>query len=156
MRQADNIKLLYIDLFCGAGGTSTGVEKATFHGSKCAKVIACVNHDANASQSRKLAEILPIESADMFLALNGSIPVMSKYIDDGLVTADNTAIPCWSLAALLGILHFPVLRYDIEDDEGGWIVSCEKNDKRYLSYYKDNPVDTCYEMIIKLHEQKLL
>lgn len=47
----DNIKLLYIDLFCGAGGTSTGVEKATFHGSKCAKVIACVNHDANAIAS---------------------------------------------------------------------------------------------------------
>lgn len=47
----ENIKLLYIDLFCGAGGTSTGVEKATFHGSKCAKVIACVNHDANAIAS---------------------------------------------------------------------------------------------------------
>lgn len=47
----DNIKLLYIDLFCGAGGTSTGVEKATFHGDKCAKVIACVNHDANAIAS---------------------------------------------------------------------------------------------------------
>lgn len=51
MRQKDNIKLLYIDLFCGAGGTSTGVEKATYHGSKCAKVIACVNHDANAIAS---------------------------------------------------------------------------------------------------------
>ncbi len=47
----DNIKLLYIDLFCGAGGTSTGVEKATFHGDKCANVIACVNHDANAIAS---------------------------------------------------------------------------------------------------------
>ena len=47
----DNIKLLYIDLFCGAGGTSTGVERATFHGDKCAKVIACVNHDANAIAS---------------------------------------------------------------------------------------------------------
>lgn len=47
----DKIKLLYIDLFCGAGGTSTGVEKATFHGDKCAKVIACVNHDANAIAS---------------------------------------------------------------------------------------------------------
>ena len=47
----DNIKLLYIDLFCGAGGTSTGVEKAIFHGDKCAKVIACVNHDANAIAS---------------------------------------------------------------------------------------------------------
>ena len=52
-------------------------------------------------QSKKLAEILPIESADMFLALNGTQPVMSKYIDDGFVTTDNTAIPCWSLAALL-------------------------------------------------------
>ena len=43
-----NIKLLYIDLFCGAGGTSTGVEYAKINGEKCAKVIACVNHDPNA------------------------------------------------------------------------------------------------------------
>lgn len=47
----DDIKLLYIDLFCGAGGTSTGVERATYMGKKCAKVIACVNHDANAIAS---------------------------------------------------------------------------------------------------------
>ena len=40
-----NIRLLYIDLFCGAGGTSSGVEYARFNGEKCAKVIACVNHD---------------------------------------------------------------------------------------------------------------
>ena len=33
----DNIKLLYIDLFCGAGGTSTGVEHAVVNGEKCAK-----------------------------------------------------------------------------------------------------------------------
>ena len=45
------IRLLYIDLFCGAGGTSTGVELATLHGEKCAKVIACVNHDAHAIAS---------------------------------------------------------------------------------------------------------
>lgn len=45
------MKLLYIDLFCGAGGTSTGVEMATFNGNKCAKVIACVNHDSNAISS---------------------------------------------------------------------------------------------------------
>lgn len=44
-------KLLYIDLFCGAGGTSTGVERARFQGKKCAKVIACVNHDKNAIAS---------------------------------------------------------------------------------------------------------
>lgn len=45
------IRLLYIDLFCGAGGTSTGVEAARLNGKKCAKVIACVNHDANAIAS---------------------------------------------------------------------------------------------------------
>lgn len=47
----NDIRLLYIDLFCGAGGTSTGVEKANYKGRKCAKVIACVNHDANAIAS---------------------------------------------------------------------------------------------------------
>ncbi|KFF26887.1 DNA methyltransferase [Chryseobacterium vrystaatense] len=45
------MSLLYVDLFCGAGGTSTGVETAKIHGEKCAKVIACVNHDANAIAS---------------------------------------------------------------------------------------------------------
>ena len=44
-------KLLYIDLFCGAGGTSTGVESATLNGQKCAHVIACVNHDPHAIAS---------------------------------------------------------------------------------------------------------
>jgi DNA (cytosine-5)-methyltransferase 1 len=45
------MKLLYIDLFCGAGGTSTGVENARHRGEQCAKVIACVNHDPNAIAS---------------------------------------------------------------------------------------------------------
>ena len=45
------IRLLYIDLFCGAGGTSTGVERARYGGEQCAKVIACVNHDLNAIAS---------------------------------------------------------------------------------------------------------
>lgn len=44
-------KLLYIDLFCGAGGTSTGVERAMLGNEKCARVIACVNHDPNAIKS---------------------------------------------------------------------------------------------------------
>ncbi|WP_347145939.1 DNA cytosine methyltransferase [Parabacteroides goldsteinii] len=46
------VSLLYVDLFCGAGGTSTGVELARDENSrKLAKVIACVNHDANAIAS---------------------------------------------------------------------------------------------------------
>jgi hypothetical protein len=45
------MQLLYIDLFCGAGGTSTGVETARMNGEQCSKVIACVNHDKNAIAS---------------------------------------------------------------------------------------------------------
>ena len=45
------MNLLYVDLFCGAGGTSTGVNSARINGKRCAKVIACVNHDANAIAS---------------------------------------------------------------------------------------------------------
>ena len=41
-------QLLYIDLFCGAGGTSTGVNTARLEDEQCAEVIACVNHDAKA------------------------------------------------------------------------------------------------------------
>jgi len=40
-------QIFWIDLFCGAGGTSTGISMAR---SK-SKVIACVNHDANAIKS---------------------------------------------------------------------------------------------------------
>ena len=51
MAKYSKIKLHYIDLFCGAGGTSSGVECAMVDGRKCAEVIACVNHDANAIRS---------------------------------------------------------------------------------------------------------
>lgn len=45
------ISLLYVDLFCGAGGTSTGVELACVSDEQCAKVVACANHDKNAIAS---------------------------------------------------------------------------------------------------------
>ncbi|NDW19449.1 DNA cytosine methyltransferase [Dysgonomonas sp. 216] len=73
MKIDPTIQFIYVDLFCGAGGTSTGVEDAkslTYsdrkksnrvieeqiayrkaNGIKCAKVIGCVNHDSNAIAS---------------------------------------------------------------------------------------------------------
>lgn len=47
------IQALYIDLFCGAGGTSSGIEYAKLDGKKCAEVVACVNHNENAIKSHK-------------------------------------------------------------------------------------------------------
>lgn len=43
-----HIELFVVDLFCGAGGLSEGVEQAMVNGKKCAKVVCCVNHDKNA------------------------------------------------------------------------------------------------------------
>lgn len=48
LEEQSDIDLFVIDLFCGAGGLSEGVEEARLDGSKCAKVVCCVNHDKNA------------------------------------------------------------------------------------------------------------
>jgi DNA (cytosine-5)-methyltransferase 1 len=42
-----------IDLFCGAGGTTTGVHRSRLDGQPIAKVVACINHDAKAIESHK-------------------------------------------------------------------------------------------------------
>lgn len=42
------MKYYFIDLFCGAGGVTTGVHRAQYDGENIAEVIACVNHDATA------------------------------------------------------------------------------------------------------------
>ena len=115
----------------------------------------------NLEQSNRLAEFLPLESADMFLALNGTLPVMSKYIDNGLVTADDTAIPCWSLAALFDVLpkfigdYGKCLYYDV----GGYYCGYKDDGNFMLTIQEtkaDNPVDACVNMILKLKEKNLL
>lgn len=74
------INLLYIDLFCGAGGTSTGVESALINGEQCAKVIACVNHDANAiaSHAANHPEALHFTEDIRTLELSGLVSHLHK------------------------------------------------------------------------------
>ncbi len=102
-------------------------------------------------QSKKLAEILPLESADMWYQYTGiSIKDGSKKpIYFPMVIRDcesDEDIPCWSLVALLGVLSYPSL-YKIFS---GW--RCDS----YLGKSSDNPVDACYELILELHEFKML
>ena len=90
-------------------------------------------------QSKILKDILPIESAD------------------GAITENYHCVPCWSLVALLDVLPFPNLSKDnLGSGKVGWMVSVFPDNCRYDSCWHDNPIDTCYEMIVKLHEQKLL
>jgi hypothetical protein len=127
--------------------------------------MATIKSYTDIEQSKKLAEILPLESADMFLAMDGIVPVMSKYIDDGLVTADETAIPCWSLAALLEQLKAEI---QLENKQILFLHINKYDDINYDIRYTnswtgevfiteaDNLVDACVAMIEKLHELKLL
>lgn len=52
-RLRGDVELLYVDLFCGAGGVSSGVIRAKISGCRVAKVLYCVNHDENAIKSHK-------------------------------------------------------------------------------------------------------
>lgn len=97
-------------------------------------------------QSKKLAEILPIESADMYwwcgedLRIGGYRAMVLDY-----------DIPCWSLAALLSIL--PNYQMQTQDDGIGILCSCNG---KFNIITADNPVDVCYELILKLNELKML
>lgn len=118
-------------------------------------------------QSKRLAEILPIDSADMcyrIVAYNSNDT--HEYQPYCFVKTLESDIPCWSLAALLEILPDEII-----DDNGDKIqIDIRKYDLKYLIAYRndlnwsdtistgvyENFVDACYEIILKLHEEKLL
>lgn len=133
--------------------------------------MATIKSYTDLEQSKKLAEILPLESADMsyFFNFNSEIYeisttsykswVVPKYAqpDDGF----GQVIPCWSLAALLGAVDFITINLFYIDERGYWVVSATIHDStklctKYESAIALNPVDACYELIIKLHEQNIL
>lgn len=103
-------------------------------------------------QSKKLAEILPIESADGFYEAQIN-PFTNKWEDILFVgnewASDEVVIPTWSLAALLNIL--PSATLDSSDDHHCRLHCME----RYTEWY-DNAIDACVAMIERLHEQNLL
>lgn len=116
----------------------------------------------NIEQSKKLAEILPLESADMFW-----IHVEREGFNDWWKVETiqrsfirrSMNIPCWSLAALLSLMPkiehmkpFIDLTPNLDSEEVA--IYYHSEDSPYI--VKDNLVDACYEMILKLNEQKLL
>ena len=104
-------------------------------------------------QSKKLAEILPLESADMYYDRGGLPSLIDKYVTHESIKNDkyHHLIPCWSLAALLGVL--PKL-HKLQHSENGYY--CSLANYKYVTDAYDNPIDACYELILKLHELNLL
>ena len=103
-------------------------------------------------QSKKLAEIPPIGgSADMYYCKEGGLPHLIPFYETDFFTLQDTDLPCWSLAALLNVL--PNYQLQTQDDGTGILCSC--NGKFHI-VTTNNPVDACYEMILKLHNLKAL
>lgn len=54
MENKSHPQFIVVDLFCGAGGTSKGFDRAKYKGLNVAEVIACVNHDKQAIRNHSL------------------------------------------------------------------------------------------------------
>ena len=126
-------------------------------------------------QSKVLAKILPLESADMHYAtwtiLDGEFIVSQNQgstIKDLQEDYGNQIIPCWSLAALLNVLPNSE-NISTNLSKGGYIISTIEYTNSWFVDYEDetnglnnyvtsadNPVDACVEMIIHLNKFKKL
>lgn len=128
--------------------------------------MATIKSYTDISQSKKLAEILPFDSADMeYLALkeNGALIGAVPFVKDDSEVEDSAynyaydRITCWSLAALLSILPQSVRLVGTPKDSYWYCEGVDNNNQWYAgSASANNPVDACYEMIIKLSELNLL
>ena len=112
-------------------------------------------------QSKKLAEILPLDSADMHYSKHSFENYYSPIPHIGNYSSMHDQIPCWSLAALLEILNKTA--YFIDEDGSvtlfsyktvGWDLVIDSSGLGLFT--GSNPVDVCYKMMLKLHEQNLL
>ena len=122
--------------------------------------MATIKSYTSLEQSKKLAEILPLESADMhyndwnydFYDGYEHTGIYVAYLETPETICGELDIPCWSLAALLGVLPDYTLQ---TNTDGTVFVVCDSK-KPMISDAYDNPVDACCELILKLNELNLL
>ena len=129
--------------------------------------MATIKSYTDIEQSKKLAEILPLESADMhhkvIRSTNESKTLLIPYSRLGHYKDNDFqyCVPCWSIAAL-----FDILPDTITSNDG---IAFKLNIKKHIIEYSNpslcliyksvksyNPMDACYEMILKLNELNLL
>lgn len=114
-------------------------------------------------QSKMLAEILPLESADMNWHELPSIGFFARAFsykrDNG---ATEGLYPCWSLSALIEVLPNKI----VVNNEN-YFLNFTKNNVEYrgivtwdgqkcISTKAENLLDACYNMIVKLKKDNIL
>lgn len=119
------------------------------------------------NQSKTLAEILPLESADMYYDRGGLPSLIDKYVTHESIKNDkyHHLIPCWSFSALLNVLpdeitdNGDVYRNMFFHLKGKYIIQYPRLTTLWpalLSVEADNPIDACVGMIAKLKENNLI
>lgn len=125
-------------------------------------------------QSKVLAKILPLESADGFWDYHDywysegdewegyeDYPRAEPYLEytrkENEWKEDKSDVPCWSLTALLDVLpddtDIVKDKTDTENEKYMCTVGI-KND--IVSTFGNNPIDACVDMILKLKRNKSL
>ena len=116
--------------------------------------MATIKNYTDVNQSKKLAEILPLESADMHY---GEYYVSGE--DYPIPNCDDAynGKPCWSLAALLDVLPdgTDIIKDKTDTENEKYMCTVGVKDD-IICTFGNNPVDACVEIIEKLHELKLL
>lgn len=111
-------------------------------------------------QSKKLAEILPPESADGYW-FKGFPPQPYMVYTKGTYNPGEH-IPCWSLAALLDYIKAKCSYFElvyISNTLEGKTYKVEmayRLSSELYDVYEKEAVDACVKMIIELHELNLL
>lgn len=130
--------------------------------------MATIKAYTDLSQSKKLAEILPLESADMSWVndLSGDHIIARPYDElhkdiEGLRheygEIESKEYPAWSLSALLSVLPdgTDIVKDKTDTENEKYMCTVGVKDD-IISTFGNNPVDACYEMIIRLNELKML
>lgn len=121
--------------------------------------MATIKSCTDIDQSRKLAEILSPESADMCYKCIEDDPYdvvlrpFSEWREEYkglLVNKEVDVIPCWSLTALLEVLPNENMLVKTTDKEYYCLA------KDIMTKHYNNPIDACYEMVLELKRKELL
>ena len=118
--------------------------------------MATIKSYTDIEQSRKLVEILPLESADMYWWSSGKRYYI-EAMDDGDFNKEEGHVRAWSLAALLGVLpnDTDIVKAEADTENEKYMCTVGIKDD-IISTFANNPVDVCVEMIEKLHKLNLL
>ena len=115
--------------------------------------MAKIKSHTDLEQSKKLAEILSIESADMYYEPSAGFNTQPSEVRLGNIKyAHPLSIPCWSLAALLNIIK-PINEntYTIRGTlDGGATISFDEITN--VMFQEKEIIDAVFEMVCWLKE----